>query len=85
MRSINLEPVQKDFQQMIQSLTTTFVEDLDHMDRGETEFFDMSVTRSLSIVSADAVDLGHKAGMAAKNLLDTSFAPVDVRHVSKLS
>jgi drug/metabolite transporter (DMT)-like permease len=76
MRSIDLEPIREDFQQTIQSLKTTFIEDLDHMDRGETGFFDMSMTRSLSIIPADIIDLGHEAGMKAKDKAEQQGPPI---------
>jgi drug/metabolite transporter (DMT)-like permease len=76
MRNVDLEPIREDFQQTVQSLRTTFVADLDQMDRGETGFFDMSMTRSLSLIPADITDLGHEAGMKAKDKDEQEGPPI---------
>jgi drug/metabolite transporter (DMT)-like permease len=75
-RNLDLEPIREDFQQTIESLKMTFIEDLDHMDRGETGFFDMSLTRSLSVIPADITDFGHEAGMTPKARNEQQGPPI---------
>jgi drug/metabolite transporter (DMT)-like permease len=76
LKNVDLEPIREDFQQTIQSLKTTFIEDLDHMDRGETGFFDMTMTRSLSVIPGDIADLGHESGMKAHGKDEQQGPPI---------
>jgi drug/metabolite transporter (DMT)-like permease len=60
-----LEPLREDFQEVAFNLKKQFVKDLNTMDRGETGNFDMSLTRSLSVLPDNVIDLAHEVGLEA--------------------
>jgi drug/metabolite transporter (DMT)-like permease len=59
----HLDPIREDFQETAKGLKTNFVRGLDKMDRGEVGFFDMSMTRSLSVLPDDLSHLIDEAGV----------------------
>lgn len=59
----NLDPVREEFEETGKLLKRSFVRRLDQMDRGETGFFDMSLTRSLSLLPDDFEDLVEEVGV----------------------
>jgi len=63
----SLEPLREDFREVGMNLRTQFVLGLDEMDRGETGNFDMSLTRSLSVLPDNVPDLAHEAGMETQS------------------
>ena len=58
-----LAPIREDIRLTAETLKSTWMEELNEMDRGETGFFDMSMTRSLSVLPEDIPDLAHEAGV----------------------
>lgn len=50
-------PIREDFQNVSDELKRHFVHDLEDMDRGKVGFFDMNMTRSLSVLPEDIADL----------------------------
>lgn len=76
LRNVNLEPIREDFLSTGEKLKTTFVGELDEMDRGETGFFDMTMTRSLSVIPNDISDLAHEAGLKASERADVHGPPI---------
>jgi drug/metabolite transporter (DMT)-like permease len=61
--TVDLEPLREDVAQAVQKIRTTLVKDLDRMDQGETGFFDMSMTRSLSVLPESIPEFMHESGM----------------------
>lgn len=59
----NLEPVREEFEETGRALGRNFRGRLESMDRGDTGFFDMSVTRSLSILPDDLDELAEEVGV----------------------
>jgi drug/metabolite transporter (DMT)-like permease len=60
----HLEPVREDFEGTARAMGRSFRRRLESMDRGETGFFDMSVTRSLSVLPDDLDELIQEVGVA---------------------
>ena len=56
----NLEPVREEFEETGKLLQRSFARRLNQMDRGETGFYDMSMTRSLSILPDDFEELAEE-------------------------
>jgi hypothetical protein len=61
--TVDLEPLREDVVQAVQKIRTTLVKDLDRMDQGETGFFDISMTRSLSVLPESIPAFIHESGM----------------------
>lgn len=75
-RNVDLQPIREDFRETAKSLKTNFVQGLDEMDRGETGFFDMSMTRSLSILPDNIPALAQEAGVAPGTDLEEQGPPL---------
>ena len=58
-RSVDLQPLQQDFKETSLLIRQEFVQELQEMKEGYVSFFDMGMTRSLSILPEDIPDL-HK-------------------------
>lgn len=56
-REYDLDPIREDFRQTSKQLQERFVKDLKEMDKGQVGFFDMGMTRSLSVLPEDISDL----------------------------
>ncbi len=63
----NLDPVREEFQEAGRVLGRTFRGRLESMDRGDTGFFDMSMTRSLTILPDDLDELAEEVGGYVKD------------------
>jgi drug/metabolite transporter (DMT)-like permease len=81
----DLAPIREDFLETAQSLRTNFVGSLDQMDKGGTGFFDMAMTRSLSILPENIPDLAHEAGVPQKDQQDERAGKGYVQYLALFS
>lgn len=75
----HLQPLREDFQETADAMGQSFRRSLVSMDRGETGFFDMSLTRSLSVLPDDLADLIDEVGIdvrAGEVAADASGPPL---------
>eukprot|EP00934_Nitzschia_sp_Nitz4_P007334 Nitzschia sp. Nitz4//NODE_293_length_29386_cov_71.949235//23873//25258//NITZ4_additional_000039-RA//-1//CDS//3329531839//7324//frame0 len=59
----SLDPIKEDFQSAAKMVREEFVHGLDEMDQGKTGYYDMTVTRSLSVLPDDIADLVYEVGI----------------------
>ena len=83
----HLEPVREDFAGTAKSLGQSFRRRLESMDRGDTGFFDMTLTRSLSVLPDDLDELIQEVGatVAAGETARVAFAPPLFQYLALLA
>jgi hypothetical protein len=59
-KEYDLEPIREDFRNVSGEVKKQFVQELEEMDQGHVGFFDMNMTRSLSVLPEDIPDLAHQ-------------------------
>lgn len=80
----NLEPVREEFQETGRALGRHFRGRLESIDRGDTGFFDMSMTRSLSILPDDLDELAEEVGVFVKEE-EAQTGPPPLQYLALLS